>query len=261
MYKKIKMKQNSDSSDSHSHILYGTLEKRRSKTNDNDDVTLYLALDSTRVLSIQNNEVSSVASNAVIAVNKITDENKNPGFKFFAVISSQESNSENSQHVAYVSNLKAVKRRGKNVIKMNASSNELNASGEYAENSTSLDDIHEGKVTVTILRLSAQSAVDSWEELVRLQNPSQIIGWSSLPGSAGNWTYLAFVSIGRIAVRNPFKENRFLFVRRVNNNIVEFAGFDADQLNQVLSFNHNLFGINDVANWRQRYGFRFQIFN
>lgn len=91
------------------------------------------------------------------------------------------------------------------------------------------------------------------------QNPTQFTRWLYLPGATRNWTYLAFGS-GRIAARNGARGNRFLFVRRDNIGI-ETAGFDRDQLDRALSFNPNIFGINDVANWRRNYGFLFQLFN
>ena len=75
-----------------SYILSGSLEKRQSKGS--KSVFLLYIEPHSRVLSIQNNEVSSVAGTPDKAVNKITDENKNSQKLFLAVISSQESDNQ-----------------------------------------------------------------------------------------------------------------------------------------------------------------------
>lgn len=253
------MKQSSD--DGHTSILSGTLEKRKTKNNDND-VTLYLALDS-RVISIQNNKVSSVAADAHLAVRKITDENK----VFLAAISSKESNSENSQHVAYVSNLKAVKRKGKTVIKMNASSNQFDTFGKYAKNSTSLGDIDEGNTKITILSMSPDSYADWVLNSVRIRYfwiyP---VIWQNLPGSLPissggrvNWQFL-YLSNQSIAALTH--ENKYFFIgRNSNGNVIEVASFTRDELRSVLSFVPNQFGINNFESWKRSYGYLFHNFN
>ena len=142
------MKKNSEELRSSIHVLSGYLETRKSNDVD-DELTMYLKLDS-RVISIQNNEVSSVAPNARVALKEITDtiQRQCPNtdeYKLLAVVSSQDNES-----VVELSKFKAVKRKGKTVLKMNASVDELDASGKYVENSISLDNfLSEGIVTIT----------------------------------------------------------------------------------------------------------------
>jgi len=135
------------SSSNSTHILNGSLEKLQSKDS-NDDYILYVDITS-RLISIQNNRVSSVVGTPDKVVKKITGDIENKGeITLFAVISSQESNG--FVFFVHLSNLKVVRKNGKNMVKMTASSNELDASGKHAQDSINLNRIPEGKVNITI---------------------------------------------------------------------------------------------------------------
>lgn len=189
------------------YILSGSLEKRQSKGS-KSIILVYIELEN-RVLSIQNNEVSSVAGTPDKAVNKITDDIKNKGeIKLLAVISSQESD---NQYIARVSKLKAVRKNGKNMLRMAASSNELDTSGKYAQDCINLDEIPQGKVTMTIIMSenidfkvlsTGPTRLPSYVEGLRLdiQNTNWFSQWSAvflnrLPGVSNvttNWWYFAY---------------------------------------------------------------------
>lgn len=146
------------------YVLSGNLETRKS----NKKCIMYLNIEP-RVLSIQNNEVSSVAPIPCVAVKEITDTIKrhcpNTCARFFprllAVVSPQDN--ESLIKIFEISKLEAVKRKGKTVIKMNASSNKLDASGKYAENSINLYDIPQGAVTITCYVWLRTVSCDTWK--------------------------------------------------------------------------------------------------
>ena len=95
----------------------------------------YLVLnEDERVLSIKYNEVSSMSSKpskvAEVAAKMKKIQSTCP--YLLAVISSKDSSRQN---VAQLSNFKAVKKAGKTVLKMNISSDDLEAKGAYAKKS------------------------------------------------------------------------------------------------------------------------------
>jgi len=241
------------------YILSGSLEKRQSKNK--DDTILYLDLDS-RVLCIQNNRVSSVTSDPKLVIQKLKDDNENLGF--FAVISSQE-----SDHFAHLSKLKVVRKNGKNMVKTTASSNELDASGKYAQDSINLDRIPEGKVTMTIMsknELTTSSIVEDWFgyllQKVRSQNVFAEVDWRRLPGaspieygSQWNWYYIA-----KKTKKNEYPaleyEDKFVFKGvDKNGDITNQAGFSRSELPQNISY----FGIYDFESWKRQYGVLFGL--
>jgi hypothetical protein len=57
--------------------------------------------------------------------------------------------SEDEENVLHVKKIKVVRKNGKKVLKITTSVEELEASGNYAENSVNLD-LAEGKVTLFI---------------------------------------------------------------------------------------------------------------
>ena len=104
-----------------------------------------------RVTCIQKNEVSSVASDPKLVIEKLKDDNEN--LAFHAVISSQES--DNKQVcLAHLSKLKVVRKDGKNMLRMTVSANKFDASGKYAKSSINLNNIHEGETTVILSELT-----------------------------------------------------------------------------------------------------------
>ena len=246
------------------NILSGSLEKRQSKRS-KSVFLVYIELEN-RVISIQNNEVSSVASNARLAVNKITDENKNSQKLFLAVISSQESD---NQYIARVSKLKAVRKNGKNMLRMTASSNELDASGKYAQDCINLDEIPQGKVNMTILsdnELTTSSIVEDWLDMIfqriTTQNLFASVSWRRLPGapsiesgSQWNWYYIA-----KQTKDNNYPalkdEDKFIFKGvDKNGDITNQAGFTSSDLPQNMS----TFGIDDFETWKRQYGVLFGL--
>jgi hypothetical protein len=137
----------SPSSSNTTYILSGELKKRQSKNN-KDDAILYMDITS-RVICIQNNNVSSVASGPKPVIQKLKDDNGNTAFH--AVISSQESDDKEEVGLAHLSKLKVVKKNGKDMLRMTASANKFDASGKYAQNSINLNNIPEGETTITLL--------------------------------------------------------------------------------------------------------------
>jgi hypothetical protein len=130
------------------YILSGNLEVKDQKLPKNFGL-FYLYVDS-RIVSIQENQVSSISSNEpTIFAREIKELTKQCNDKqILTIISSQEPNSNDNEKVVHVENIKVVRRNGKRALKMTASVEELEASGKYAENSINLD-VPEGKVTLT----------------------------------------------------------------------------------------------------------------
>jgi hypothetical protein len=125
------------------YILSGDLEI-------NDDelprkIALYLKLDS-RIVSIKDNEVSSISFNNpdkfVSEITQLIEQNDED--KILAIVSSQE-----EEKVVHVKKIKVSKKKGKKVLKMTASVEDLEASGNFAENSVNLE-VPEGKVTLIL---------------------------------------------------------------------------------------------------------------
>jgi hypothetical protein len=250
------------------YTLIGDFKKRKSKDNKKDIILdVYIT---SRVICIKNKNVSSVASDPKSVIQKLKDDNGNL-LRFFAVISSQDS--DNKQVcLAHLSKLKVVRKNGRNMLEMTASANEFAPSGNFAQDSINLDQFLEGKKTMTILSenddefkiASVAQFLNQVIALARNQNPFQSIVWINLPGSRPivfgsrvNWEYLAFSrnnDFPAVQVNN----NRLLFFfrgRDINGNITETAAFTR----QELPNNMSLFGIDNYANWRQRYGYLFGL--
>jgi hypothetical protein len=125
------------------YILSGNLEVK-----DQDlpkEVGLfYFELDS-RILSIQDNEVSSMSFNNpdkfVVEIRERIEQNDSD---VLAIISS-----EDEKKVVHVEKFKVVRRNGKRVLRMTASVEELEVSGKYAGNSVNLN-LPEGEVTLIL---------------------------------------------------------------------------------------------------------------
>jgi hypothetical protein len=135
------------SSSNTTYILSGELKKRKSKDNKKDIILdVYIT---SRVICIKNKNVSSVASDPKSVIQKLKDDNGNTAFH--AVISSKESDDKEEVGLAHLSKLKVFKKNGKDMLRMTASANKFDASGIYAQNSINLNNIPEGKKTMTIL--------------------------------------------------------------------------------------------------------------
>jgi hypothetical protein len=259
------------SSTNSTYIISGKLKKRQSKDN-KDNAILYVDIAS-RVICIQKEEVSSVTSDPKSVIEKLKDDNEN--LAFYAVISSQES--DNKQVcLTHLSNIKAVRKNGKNMLRMIASANKFDSSGKFAQDSINLDQLLEGKKTMTILAendddFEIETASASLSEIVERiaraqhlqQNPLFIfrpplrLHWRNLPGSrpigrVQNWEYLAFLDTNDGITINT--NGRVTFTIRgadSNGNIIDFNGVTSDEFRNNIRW----FGIEDTfETWRQQSG-------
>ena len=123
------------------YILSGDLDVK----NQGIEKRLSLTIEE-RIVSIKDNEVSSMSfNNPDKFVSEITQLiEQNDGDNILAIVSSQE-----EKKVVHVKKIKVIKKKGKKVLKMTASVEYLEASGNFAENSIDLD-IAEGKVTLFV---------------------------------------------------------------------------------------------------------------
>ena len=123
------------------YILSGDLDVK----NQGIEKRLSLTIEE-RIVSIKDNEVSSMSfNNPDKFVSEITQLiEQNDGDNILAIVSSQE-----EEKVVHVKKIKVIKKKGKKVLKMTASVEDLEASGNFAENSIDLD-IAEGKVTLFV---------------------------------------------------------------------------------------------------------------
>ena len=123
------------------YILSGDLDVK----NQGIEKRLSLTIEE-RIVSIKDNEVSSMSfNNPDKFVSEITQLiEQNDGDNILAIVSSQE-----EKKVVHVKKIKVIKKKGKKVLKMTASVEDLEASGNFAENSIDLD-IAEGKVTLFV---------------------------------------------------------------------------------------------------------------
>jgi hypothetical protein len=244
------------------YILSGELKKQQSKNN--KDAILYMDITS-RVICIQNKNVSSVASDPKSFIQKLKDDNGNTAFH--AVISSQES--DNKQLcLAHLSKIKVVRKNGKNILKITASANKFHASGNFAQNSINLNNIPEGETTITLLSENASVArfLNQVIRLAQLQIYPQTINWVNLPGSRPilfgsrvNWGYLAIYRANDYpALQVNMPDNRLQFFFRgidSRGNITEMAALTREELPNNMS----LFGIDNYEIWRKQYGHLFGL--
>ena len=123
------------------YILSGDLDVK----NQGIEKRLSLTIEE-RIVSIKDNEVSSMSfNNPDKFVSEITQLiEQNDGDNILAIVSSQE-----EKKVVHVKKINVIKKKGKKVLKMTASVEDLEASGNFAENSIDLD-IAEGKVTLFV---------------------------------------------------------------------------------------------------------------
>lgn len=111
-------------------LLSGNLKVVESKNNSHTH-TLYLDVNK-RAISVEEEEISSISAKDLDSIVEQIQKKVMCNKSMRVLILDPEQN--NSNKVLDVSNVKVVKRRGKNVLRMNSSVDNLKASGSYAEN-------------------------------------------------------------------------------------------------------------------------------